>query len=135
MQSQTNTDREPEVKVPVPAVLKITISSMVYISKQEEKNHLLSKKISSLKDVISKQELNEHSFRDNESRIKFYTGLLSFATLMIIFELDFLYMPRFHCAFSKFQQFLMILMKLRLNFADQDMHERCFSLKEMCGLF
>ena len=119
-----NTDHEPEVEVSVPAVSTMTVLSMDYISKLEEENHQLRKENSSLKDEVSKQEFDEHSFRDNETKVKFYTGLPSFATLMIILEFVSPYVTSSRCALSEFQQFLMVLMKLRLNLTDQDLAYR-----------
>ena len=41
---------------------------------------------SSLKDVIAKREVPECSLKDNQTNVKFYTGLPSFAILMAIFD-------------------------------------------------
>ncbi len=53
--------------------------------------------------------------------MKFYTGLPSYAVLMIIFDFVAPYIPSTRSVLPKFQQFLMVLMKLRLNIADQDL--------------
>ena len=60
-------------------------------------------------------QLHEHSFRDNQTKVRFYTGLPSFATLMVLFEFVAPYVPSTRCILPMFQQFLMVLMKLRLN--------------------
>ena len=120
-QCQINTDHEPEVEVSVPAVSTMTNLSMDSINNLEDENHQLRQEN---KDEISKQEFDEHSFRDNEAKVRFYTGLPSFATLMIILEFVSLYVSTSRCALPKFQQFLMVLMKLRLNLADQDLAYR-----------
>lgn len=97
----------------------MTNLSMDFINNLEDKNHQLRQENSSLKDEISKQELmNTHL--EITRKVRFYTGLPSFATLMIVLEFVSPYVSTSR-ALPKFQQFLMVLMKLRLNLADQDL--------------
>ena len=112
-----------EPKIEVPAVATMTALSMYYINQLEEENQHLREENHSLKDVIAKQEMHEHSFRENLTKVKFYTGLPSFATLMVMFEFVAPYVPSTR-VLPMFQQFLMVLMKLRLNLADQDLAYR-----------
>lgn len=66
-------------------------------------------------------QLNNCSF---QTMAKFYTGFPSFAVLMTIFECVALYIPSTRSVLPKFQQFLMVLMKLRLNIVEQDLAYR-----------
>ena len=82
--------------------------------------------------------LSEESLRDNDVKVKYYTGLPNFATLMVLF--NFL-VPCVENGnrnvLSRFQQMIVVLMKLRLNVGDQDIAfrfgvnqstvSRCFS--------
>ena len=63
----------------------------------------------------------ESSFKGNDAKVRFYTGLTSFGSLMAIFshvESHVTEGPR--SMLSKFEQFMMVLLKLRLNLMDQD---------------
>ena len=65
----------------------------------------------------------EASFQDNDAKVKFYTGLPSFAVLMAIFRyvsMPVLDGPR--TSLTKFELFMMVLLKLQCNLADQDQH-------------
>ena len=87
---------------------------------------------------LSKLSLSEKSFRDNDVKVKYYTGLPNFAILMALFN------SLVPCVengngsvLSRFQQMMVVLMKLHLNLGDQDIAfrfgvnqstvSRCFS--------
>ena len=124
LKEEPQADHNSEPEIEVPAVATMTALSMYYINQLEEENQHLREENHSLKDVIAKQEMHEHSFRDNPTKVKFYTGLPSFATLMVMFEFVAPYIPSIRCVLPMFQQFLMVLMKLQLNPADQDLAYR-----------
>ena len=114
LKEEPQADHNSEPEIEVPAVATMTALSMYYINQLEEENQHLREENHSLKDVIAKQEMHEHSFRDNPTKVKFYTGLPSFATLMVMFEFVAPYVPSTRCVLPiMFQQFLMVLMKLR----------------------
>lgn len=114
----------------VPAESTMTVLSMEYIDLEEENRRLrednqrLKEETSSLKDDIAKQQLDECSLKNDQIKVKFYTGLPYFALLKIIFDFVAPFVPSTRSKFPKFQQFLMVLMKLRLNVADQDLGYR-----------
>lgn len=61
---------------------------------------------------------------DDES-VKFYTGLPSYAVLMVVFDFVACHVTDHHrWKMSKFDQFMLVLMKLRLNLFDADLARR-----------
>lgn len=72
---------------------------------------------------------NEESLENDNSKVKFYTGLPSFTILMAVFtyiSAHVMNRPR-----STVQQFLMVLVKLWLNLANQDI-AYCFCVHQSC---
>lgn len=69
--------------------------------------------------------LTEESLKHDDAKVKFYTGLPFFKTLMAVFTYISAHVvsgPR--SSITKFQQFIMVLMKLRLNLTNQDIAYR-----------
>ena len=69
--------------------------------------------------------LTEASFQENNAKVKFYTGLPSFTTLMAVFacvSAHVITAPQ--TSLTSFQQFVMVLMNLRLNLTNQDLAYR-----------
>ena len=69
--------------------------------------------------------LTEAGFQENNAKVKFYTGLPSFTTLMAVFacvSAHVISAPQ--ASLTTFQQFVMVLMKLRLNLTNQDLAYR-----------
>ncbi len=52
----------------------------------EKECHRLRRENSELKQTLSHMRLNKQAFDGNNKRVKFYTGLLSYTTLMAIFS-------------------------------------------------
>ena len=63
----------------------------------------------------------EDELEDDNTKVRYYSGLPSFTVLMTIYNFIAPYISN-HSGNSlpKFQQFMMVLMKLRLNSANQD---------------
>ena len=70
--------------------------------------------------------VSENSLSDDDKVVKYYTGLSSFLLLKCIFDFVVVGLPNgfFASSCSPFEQFLMVLMKLRLNLGDQDLAYR-----------
>ena len=65
--------------------------------------------------------LTKESLQNDDAKVKFYTGLQSFVTLMAIFrKMSAPVMSGPWTTLTTLQQFLMVLIKLRLNLVDQD---------------
>ena len=72
----------------------------------------------------------EASLRDDDDKVKYYTGLSSFAVLMALFNFLSVNLEIGNrSALSLFQQLMLVLMKLRLNVGDQDLAFR-FSVNQ-----
>ena len=68
---------------------------------------------------------DEKDLNGDDGKVKFYTGLPTYATLMAIFNFVSTHIPVSSSAsLSNFQQFLIVLMKLRLNLFDKDLAYR-----------
>ncbi len=89
-------------------------------------------KICHLKDEVAKLSFNEEDLKNDEKKTLFYTGLPNFETLMAVFFLVEKYIS--HTAtskLSKWKQFLIVLMKLRLDLGIQDLGYR-FGVSPSC---
>ena len=78
-----------------------------------------------LKNRIDDLEINQESFENDESKVLYYTGLPKFATLMFVFNLIVEFIPHGSMAkMTKFQKFIVVMMRLRLNLSVQDLAYR-----------
>ena len=66
----------------------------------------------------------EEEFRSDDKRVKFYTGLPSLDTLKVIFLRIVPFVTRKPQHLTPFQEFVMTLMKLRLNMPLEDLAYR-----------
>ena len=61
---------------------------------------------------------------DSSDKVRFYTGLPSYDVLLIVFEHVAPHVPRRAKVLDSFQEFVMVLIKLRLNVPFQDLAHR-----------
>ena len=66
----------------------------------------------------------DQDFFQSDDKVRFYTGLPSFEILMVAFEHVSPHVTRKTHSLSRFQEFVMVLMKLRLNVPFQDLAYR-----------
>ena len=89
----------------------------------KEENHKIAERCKELEDAKSKlNELNfsQASLSNDDSKVKYYTGLPSFAVLLAVFNLVQSGVEvTSRCVLSPFHQMIVVLMKLRLSFGDQ----------------
>ena len=90
---------------------------------EDEISTLMNEKMT-LKEKLDSFTVSEDSFMD-DAKVKFYTGLPNFMTLMTVFNFisPFLNVTA-RSSLTKFQQFVMTLMRLRLNLPVQDLADR-----------
>lgn len=78
-----------------------------------------------LKSQCDRVAMTKEHLRDDDKKVKFYTGLPSYTVLLAVFNLI---APRItdhqRHTITKFQQFMMVLVKLRLNLTEVDLGYR-----------
>ena len=83
-------------------------------------NASLRSEIAQLRDRVSKLSLEESTMVDDNKKVAFLTGLPSYQALMRVLGLVQQFIPdHFNRKLSNFQEFLLVLMKLRLNLCEQ----------------
>ena len=73
--------------------------------------------------------IKEDVLKNDNKKVKYYTGLPSYALLKVVFNFVCEDMPNAiaNCKLTSFEQFIMTLMKLRHNFGDTDL-AYCFNV-------
>ncbi|XP_029957071.1 uncharacterized protein LOC115395600 [Salarias fasciatus] len=91
---------------------------------QDEINRLTAENLG-LKKKLATAEFGEESLKDDEEKVRFYTGLPTYAVLMMVLGLvsDHISVTA-RSSLTKFQQVFMVLMKLRLHTSVQDLAYR-----------
>ena len=95
------------------------------IERMEEGLKNMTVEISELRAKTLDTEFTQEAFQKNEDKTKFYTGLPNFLILMQMFDLCEPYISASSLsALSKFQQLILVLMRLRLNLPLKDLAYR-----------
>ena len=68
----------------------------------------------------------DQEYFDSDAKVRFYTGLPSYEVLMVVFEHVSSHVSRKTQNLSRFQEFVMVLIKLRLNVPLQDLAYNSF---------
>lgn len=85
----------------------------------------ITDELSSTKGQLLSVHLTEDSFRDNDDKTKFYTGIPKFSLLMHVLNLIAPHIKRnTQNALGQFQEFLLVLIRLKLNSPLQDLAYR-----------
>jgi hypothetical protein len=99
--------------------------SMENINGIEEDDRKLRSELYELRSKALNSKLNEQSFKDNEEKTIYYTGLPNFLLLMQVFHLCENYISTTSLTvLGKFEQFILVLMRLRLNLPLKDLAYR-----------
>ena len=85
----------------------------------EECKHLKELKANT-ESQVEQFSLTQESFKDNNNKVKYYTGLPTYATLVLFNFLSPCVEMGNRNALSQFQQLIVVLIKLRLNLGDKD---------------
>ena len=79
-------------------------------------------RLESMVDALSPRVLNELTITNDERKIQYYTGLPTLSVLRAVFDITAKDLPADNThACTLFEQFLITLIKLRLNLGDQDL--------------
>ena len=99
------------------STVSMTDMSMHYIEALEQESVRVVSCI-----MCTVRECLEDSLSSDDQKVRFYTGLTSFAVLISVFNLvSSVYSHTNKIALSKFEEFIVIFMKLRLSLFDQNL--------------
>jgi len=94
-----------------------------YITNLETECVRLHKENSELRIEMESYQLSENDFKDgdddDDAKVNYFTGLPSYKALMAVFEFVSPCIEDSHSTLPKFQQFLLVLMKVRFNLDNQ----------------
>jgi len=110
-------DEHPTDKTGMVSIACQTHLTVDYIEAMEEDVNNLNSEIYNLRAKALDTKLSKESFQDKDDKTKFYTGLPNFLLLMQVLDVC-------EPALGKFEQMLMVLMRLRLNLPLQDLAYR-----------
>ena len=98
---------------------------MAQLDRQQIYMQDITDELSSTKGQLLSVQLTEDSFRDNDDKTKFYTGIPKFSLLMHVLNLIAPHIKRnTQNALGQFQEFLLVLIRLKLNSPLQDLAYR-----------
>ena len=98
---------------------------MAQLDRQQIYMQDITAELSSTKGQLLSVQLTEDSFRDNDDKTKFYTGIPKFSLLMHVLNLIAPHIKRnTQNALGQFQEFLLVLIRLKLNSPLQDLAYR-----------
>ena len=99
--------------------------TMIQIYEMEQCISNMTCELSQLKKDVIEANLSEESFKENEEKIKFYTGIPNFIILQQILTLcsPYIYSGASN-VLTKFQELILVLMRLKLNMPFQDLGYR-----------
>ncbi len=106
-----------------------SFDDMIKLQKENEElkkeNIALKKTVSELQSALLECSMKEESFKDNDKKVVFYTGLSTWSLLMTLF----MYVKPYlsvggNSTLSPFQQLIVTLIRLRLNLQIQDIGYR-----------
>lgn len=90
--------------------------TMELMEKQDNYVHYLTDELTKLKQQVLDTQLNENSFRGNDEKTKFYTGISNFLLLINVFNFVAPHVKNtVKNSLTQFQEFLFVLIRLKLN--------------------
>ncbi|XP_041373742.1 uncharacterized protein LOC121386792 [Gigantopelta aegis] len=106
-----------------PEKLRVATAEIVVLKEENEK---LREEIKTLEKVVFKLKSHKpEDFENDDDKVKYYTGLSSFVTLMALFDLLKTEITENKLSLlTRFQKFIITLMRLRLNLSITDLSYR-----------
>ena len=102
--------------------LKADISSL---SQLEAENAKLKENAKLLQEKVKSLALDQDAFRDNDEKVRYYTGVTKWTILLVLFQyVEASIVSQGHSVISPFQQLILTLMRLRLSLSGQDLAYR-----------
>ena len=118
----------------IDAVLFEKAWNIMKFSRKKQQNLDLQAEVASLRQEVnvlqklfheekSQLSIKEDVLKNDDKKVKYYTGLPSYALIKVVFNFICEDMPNAiaNCKLTPFEQFIMTLMKLRHNFGDTDL--------------
>ncbi|XP_050727787.1 uncharacterized protein LOC127004259 isoform X2 [Eriocheir sinensis] len=109
------------------------LSSHLIGALQDEFNHATVEKVN-LQQVVDSLKFTENFFKDDDKKVKFYTGLHRYIDLMDLFDFIKSHITITSKTLTPFQMMIMTLMKLRHNFPVQDLAYRFNISSSSCSI-
>lgn len=97
-----------------------TDETVLGLQQQQDDMQYLRIEVLELRAKVKNQEMSEESFKSNDAKVAFYTGLQNFETLMYVFNI--ISKIATHapwCILTPFQEFVLFMMHLHLNHSFQ----------------
>ena len=114
--------QSPPKSVSVGTVTSLTMNDIALAENQLQE---IVKENVLLKEKLHKAQLDRSALQDDDNMVSFYTGLQSFTVLDTVFRFVSNTIPEnTRAILNNFQQFLLLLMKLRLGLPDKDLAYR-----------
>ena len=109
---------DPTLDIPTPWTSELNSKS------KADYERLIAENIA-LKHQIASEKMTMDTLRDDEKKVRYYTGLPSFTTLLVVFSyIEGSLTDNIKVPLDKFQKLMLVLMKLRHNFTEQDLAYR-----------
>lgn len=115
---------EEPTEEPEPTVAVQTDLSGRDIANMESRIEDLSTSVYKLHKAPVSSSFDVNEFTNNDDRVRYYTGLPNFKVLTLVFEFLKEHVPHGN-SLQPFQEFMLVLAKLRLNLGLQDLAYRC----------
>ena len=108
---------ESELELETGTSTQTDITSVVFDSILNEITHLQAKNDEMTAQLKNQEPYSQHFFQENDEKVKYFTGLGCFTILMTLYTFLESVLPG-KTSLSKFQCFILTLMKLRLNLSN-----------------
>jgi len=117
------TTSAPPADVPTAVTVQTDLCGRDITNMERKIDELYASMYKTLKTPVSDY-FDVNDFMNDDERVKYYTGLPNFKVLQLVFDFCHKHVPRGK-SLGQFQEFMVVLAKLRLNLGLQDIAYRC----------